>query len=177
VTKIKLLIPGLAIIMASGIFLYIVNNPMPCGYHSDKISIPCKCLGITKVKQDTKGPMPLEGKVSYCYGFAKTKVCFGGPIARQVTTPYLCSRYPYKVRLTDRVTQHPLHFYPDTKYSYDAELADGRQVILETTQEVTCPLVNVQGFIEKVTLGDGSGRTKQDYRGEHLFAVDFVCRE
>ncbi|MBU0708946.1 hypothetical protein KJ596_04345 [Patescibacteria group bacterium] len=82
----------------------------------------------------------------------------------------------YTISLSEQISEHPLYFYPQSIFSYDAFLEDGTRIILETQSKVDCPTLTIDGILKKVVLGDGSGKTKEDYTGYHLFADSFKCK-
>ena len=155
------------------ILLYFLVRPQVCGYTKDGFEIGCSCIGLKRIISDEKGIVSAKGKITYCHGFAQTRVCFKQFENKNIAKPYLCSEYPYEVSILVQASQFSLPLYPDSKFSYDAQLSSGDRVVLETQEEVACPELRVQGFVEKISLG-GAPASYQDL---HLYAVDFQCLE
>lgn len=153
--------------------LYFITRPQVCGYSiGDGFQISCSCIGIKQARPDERGTVLEEGKVEYCYGIARTRVCFKEFGEGTTAKSYLCSEYPYEVSILVQASQFSRALYPDSKFSYDAQLSSGDRIVLETQEEVTCPELRAQGFVEKIVLGGGAR-----YQGLHLYAVDFQCVE
>ena len=156
------------------ILLVIFYRPKVCGYRFENgFGLSCSCLGVVKPVTDEQGLVSDQGTIDYCYGLAKTKVCFKQFDAQKPSKPYLCSEYPYEVSLLAPSSTQSRTLYSDSKYAYDAKLSDGSQVVLETQHEATCQRMKVQGFAEKISIGG----TSPTYQGFHVYAVDFVCLE
>ncbi len=81
----------------------------------------------------------------------------------------------YPVIITDKISQHPHHFYPKIQRSYDALLYGIFPIILELSKPTICKLTFINGNIEKVMLGDGSGTTEQNYSEYHMFGKTVYC--
>lgn len=149
----------------------------PCGYLVDNGNHPiiaCKCFGYVK---NAPSKQPLSEEVfQYCYGIPKTKVCFSNAKPEMSRAePYLCSDYPYTIEKSSNISQHPHYFYPTSKFTYDAINEKGVPIVLETKDSVNCNKIKAQGYYNQVFFGDGSGSTKENYRGFHFFAEKFVC--
>lgn len=151
-----------------------VSWGQPCGYSKPGgLQIPCSCLGVIRSTQEEDGLLSPGGWVDYCYGVTRRRVCFKEFEGRKPAKPYVCSEYPYEVRLTQAASLAARTLYPDSKFSYEVETASGERAILETREEVGCPSLRVQGFLEKIKIG-GAAPT---YEGLHFYAVDFRCTE
>ena len=153
--------------------LYLIVRPQVCGYSiGDGFQISCSCIGIKTSSPDKESIVSASGQIEYCHGIAQTRVCFKQFEGKNITKPYLCSEYPYEVSILVQASQFSRALYPDSKFSYDAQLSSGDRIVLETQEEVTCPELRAQGFVEKIVLGGGAR-----YQGLHLYAVDFQCVE
>jgi len=156
------------------VLIFFFSRKKVCGYRFENgFGLSCSCLGVVKPVTDEQGLVSDQGTIDYCYGLAKTKVCFKQFDAQKPSKPYLCSEYPYEVSLLIPSSTQSRTLYPDSKYAYDAKLSDGSQVVLETQHEATCQRMKVQGFAEKISIGG----TSPTYQGFHVYAVDFVCLE
>ena len=161
-----------------GLFIGI-NKDKLCGYSVNNGSHPvieCRCIGFIK---NIPSKQPLSEEVfHYCYGIPKTEICLStANSTSSKAEPYLCSDYPYSIELTENISQHPHYFHPISKFTYDAKSDTESPIVLETKEPVDCNEIKAQGYFTQVVLGDGSGKTKQDYRGYHFFAEKFICSE
>lgn len=156
------------------VLFVIFSRPKVCGYQvGDGFRISCSCLGAVRTIPDEQGNVSEEGIIDYCYGLAKSQVCFKRFDEQKPAKPYLCSGYPYEVSLLTQASRYSRPLYPDSKFSYEAQLSGGDRVVLETREEVSCSELRVQGFVERIVIGGAT----PTYQGFHLYAENFHCVE
>ena len=85
------------LLLTSGLITYFFLTPQPCGYTDENgvKKIECKCIGLAKSINVTKGPVVWGNSIDICYGYTTTKLCSSiskGQISvKQYDEPVLCS--------------------------------------------------------------------------------------
>ena len=84
--------------------------------------------------------------------------------------------HPYTIKLSSKMSQIPILFYPQTKYSSDGHIAflgiGIVPIVFESDQTPQCTMLKAKGILKNAPFTDFSGKTHGIY---HLFATDFVC--